>query len=161
MALGLESFVPWVIAQNIGAAAFSIPLGKIADRFGNRVAISATMILLCAAPLLTIYWVKFGGGSKAGFYAVFFLLGLTPVTMRTFSNYTLEIAASQRQPVYLSTLGACMAVPVVLFSTGIGWLIDRIGFEPIFIMVVAVLFIGWSLTFGLNEPRTDHAKRNR
>ena len=159
--LQLDALVPWVIAQNIGAAAFSIPLGRIADQFGNRLAIKVTMLLLCAAPALTIGWLQFGDGSQLGFFVVFFLLGLTPVTMRTFSNYTLEIADSQRQPIYLSTLGACMALPVVLFSTLIGALIDRIGFEPIFLIVIAVLLIGWSLTFGLDEPRAgDQLKPN-
>ena len=152
--LGLESFVPWLIAQNIGAAFFSIPLGKIADRFGNRLAIRATMLLLSVAPALTIGW-SYVGGSEVGFYLVFFLLGLTPVTMRTFSNYTLEIVEADRQPIYLSTLGACMAVPVVMLSAVIGWLIDVVGFEPIFLMVVAVLLLGWALTFGLHEPRSD------
>ena len=157
LSLGLESFVPWLIAQNIGAAAFSIPLGRIADRFGNRLAINVTMLLLCAAPALTIVWLNWAGGAEVGFYVVFFLLGLTPVAMRTFSNYTLEIADAGQQPKYLSTLGACMAVPVVLCSAPLGWLIDRMGFEPIFLTVIAVLLIGWLLTLGLREPRYELA----
>ena len=161
LGLQMDALVPWLIAQNIGAAAFSIPLGQIADRLGNRLAIKVTMLLLCAAPALTIVWLQFGEGSQVGFLVVFFLLGLTPVTMRTFSNYTLEIADAQKQPIYLSTLGACMALPVVFLSTLVGALIDRIGFAPMFLLVIAVLFIGWSLTFGLDEPRaSDQLKPN-
>ena len=155
LSLGLESFVPWVIAQNIGAAAFSVPLGSIADRFGNRLAMNLTMLMLCIAPALSMVWLHFGDGSQSGFYMVFFLLGLTPVAMRTFSNYTLEIADANQQPIYLSTLGACMAVPVVTLSALVGWAIDQFGFEPMFLTVIAMLIVGWSLTFRLDEPRSN------
>ena len=153
---GLAACVPWVIAQNLGAGFFSIPIGQIADRYGYRLALKWTMLILCAAPLLTMFFLRFGsatGTSQFGFQAVFFLLGLTPVTMRTFSNYTLEIADADQQPIYLSTLGIGMALPVVLFSAGVGALVDIIGFETAFFGVVAVLLLGWCLTFRLIEPR--------
>lgn len=157
---GLAACVPWVIAQNLGAGFFSIPIGQIADRFGYRRALNWTMLVLCAAPLLTMFFLRYGVAtetSQFGFQVVFFLLGLTPVTMRTFSNYTLEIADADHQPIYLSTLGLGMALPAVLFSAGVGALVDIIGFEKVFFGVVAVLLFGWSLTFRLIEPRDQNA----
>lgn len=155
LGISLADFVPWVIAQNIGAAAFSFPLGKVADRYGNRLALQLTMILLCTAPVLSMVLVV---GlphqySRNGFLFVFFLLGLMPVSIRTFNNYTLEIADRDNQPMFLSTLGICMAVPVVLFSTLVGGMIDWIGFEQTFSLVVAIMLVGWTLTFKLVEPR--------
>ena len=45
--LSLSALIPWVIAQNIGAASFSIPSGWIADRYGNRLVLRISMLLLC------------------------------------------------------------------------------------------------------------------
>jgi len=32
-------------------------------------------------------------------------------------------------------------------------MIDWFGFEPIFVSVAALVFVGWLLTMGLEEPR--------
>ncbi len=84
---------------------------------------------------------------------VFALLGLSPVMLRTFSNYTLEIADRQKQPIYLSTMSVCMAVPVIVTSLLVGLLVELIGFETAFAIVIATSFFGWILTFKLDEPR--------
>lgn len=152
--LGPDSIVLWVIAQNLGAAMFSIPIGFLADRLGNRLVLKLSMLVLCVTPMLTIVATLSDASLRPMICnAVFFLLGLTPVTMRTFNNYTLEIVERARQPIYLSTLGFCLALPVILFSTIVGALIDWVGFEAVFVAVVAILMIGWILTFGLIEPR--------
>lgn len=152
----LVDFVPLVVSQNLGAAIFSIPLGKLSDRYGNRLALRTVMLLLCLAPILTVILVSFRTEySKSGFYFVFFLLGLMPVSMRTFSNYTLEIADRDRQPIYLSSLGICMALPVIFLSVFVGWLVDAVNFQKVFLIVLAILLFGWTLTFRLSEPRTD------
>ncbi len=154
LTINLESMVSWVIVQNLGAAAFSIPVGKIADRFGNRMAIQTVLLLLCCAPVLSLLNVNLLQDLREmGSCIVFFLLGLMPVTMRIFNNYTLEIAARHRQPIYLSTLGICMALPVVLMSTLVGGLVDLYNFELVFMAVVAIVAFGWILTFRLSEPR--------
>jgi MFS family permease len=154
LSIGMEGFLPWLIAQNIGAALFSIPLGQTADRAGNRLAIQWTMIGLTAAPLLSVCWVQWLASlPNIGFSLIFLLLGLTPISMRVFQNYTLEIVPRPQQPIYLSTLGACMAFPVVAFSIPVGWVVDVAGFEPVFWLVIVILLISWVMTFGLSEPR--------
>ena len=152
--MGLVDFVPLIIAQNLGAAAFSIPLGKVADNFGNRLALQITMITLCLSPILSMLLVN-GPESyvRAGSMVLFFLLGLTPVSMRTFSNYTLEIADRESQPIFLSLLGVCMAAPAILFSTFVGAAVDWWSFEAAFSIVVTIMLLGWILTFRLSEPR--------
>ena len=52
--LGLSALIPWVLAQNIGAALFSIPTGWLADRYGNRLVLQLIMVVLCIAPLLAL-----------------------------------------------------------------------------------------------------------
>ena len=80
--LGLTALIPWVLAQNIGAALFSIPAGWIADRFGNRLVLRLMMLVLCVAPVLALWLARMGDAGQPWFTMVFFLLGLTPVTMR-------------------------------------------------------------------------------
>ena len=49
-------------------------------------------------------------------------------------------------------MSVCFAVPFVL-SPAVGWLIDQIGFEPIFAAIAGSVFIGFLLTFRMSEPR--------
>lgn len=151
--LGLTALIPWVIAQNVGAAVFSIPAGWAGDRFGNRAVLRVLMLALCLAPVLAIILSRLGPVAQPFFFMVFCLVGLTPVTMRIIANYTLEIVEPKYHPRYLSTLSLCMAAPAILTSSLLGLLIDWLGFEPAFGLVIALMFCGWLLTFGLDEPR--------
>lgn len=154
--LPLSALVPWVIAQNIGAAGFSIPLGWLADRFGNRLVLRIEMAALAIAPVLAVglAWIE---ANYYWFMLVFLLLGLTPVTMRTFNNYTLEIVGRRHHARYLSTLSLCMAGPTIATSFLVGALVDWMGFETAFGIVVVLVLVGWGLTWRLEEPRSRDA----
>jgi len=155
--LGLTALIPWVLAQNIGAALFSIPAGWIADRFGNRLVLRVMMLILCIAPMLALGLAKLGDAGQPWFTVVFCLLGLTPVTMRILNNYTLELTDNHDHPRYLSTLSIAMAVPPVLLSPFFGALIDWVSFEFVFLIVVICGICGWLLTFRIKEPRQSSA----
>ena len=151
--LGLSALIPWVLAQNIGAALFSIPAGWLADRYGNRLVIQLTMLVLCIAPVLALA-ISWSAELQPGWFTVVFgLLGLTPVAMRILNNYTLEISSRDEHPRYLSTLAFAIAAPPILLSPLIGALIDSVGFESIFAIVTGCVFTGWMLAFTLAEPR--------
>lgn len=151
--LGLSALIPWVLAQNIGAALFSIPAGWLADRYGNRLVIQLTMVVLCIAPVLALA-ISWSAELQPGWFTVVFgLLGLTPVAMRILNNYTLEIASHDEHPKYLSTLAFAIAAPPILLSPLIGALIDALGFELIFAIVAGCVFLGWLMAFTLMEPR--------
>lgn len=154
LTLGLTALIPWVIAQNIGTAVFSIPTGWAADRFGNRRVLNFLMLALCVAPALAIFLAAFQQAARGWFVLVFGLLGLTPVTIRTLNNYTLEIAGHGDHPRYLSTLSLCVAVPTMLCSALIGLLVDLFSFELVFVLATLVILAGWLLTFQLIEPRS-------
>lgn len=151
--LDLSSLVPWIIAQNLGVALFSMPVGWITDRWGNRLALRFVMLGLCLAPLaaLVVSWVP--NASEHWFLLVFGLLGLTPVTMRTFSNFTLELTDRSSQPRYLGILSLMMAGPAILASVAVGLLIDWFGFELTFFSVTACQLCGFAMTWWLDEPR--------
>lgn len=153
--VGLDSLVPWLIAQNLGVACFSLPAGWIADRFGNRLVLRLLLCGLTIAPILALVLSSQGESAKGFFIWVFVLLGLTPVTFRVLSNYTLELAKREEQPRYLSTLSLCIAIPTMVLSTLLGLTVDYWGFTPIFVGVVTCLGIAWGLTNLLREPRYE------
>jgi len=145
----------WVVVQNAGAGLFSFMAGILADRFGNRLAVHLEIAILSVTPLLAIC---LAGGLLAGgasfFWITFFLLGLTPSTMKTLVNYTLEMLSQPEHPRYISTLKLCMAVPIVL-SPLIGLLVDIVGFSSVFVAITCLIAAGGLLAFQLVEPQHE------
>lgn len=145
----------WVISQNAAVGIFSLISGMIADRAGNRLAIRLQTFATALTPLLglilTSPWFEDG---RRYFWLAFCLLGLTPVTMKTIVNYTLELAAPEDHPRYVSTMSLCMAVPF-FFSPLAGWLIDVAGFPPVFLSISGLILTGGLLTFRMSEPRDE------
>ena len=150
--MGMLSLMWFLVAQNIGTGAFSLMTGPIADAFGNRLAIRLVTLLICGAPLLTMALIDAGPLGRTLFPLVFALIGLTPVAQKTFNNYTLELAAPENHPRYLSTLNLCMAMPM-FFSPIVGGLISLFGFKAVYYGVTGLLLLGWLLSFRLSEPR--------
>ena len=154
--LDLTALIPWVLAQNIGAALFSIPAGWVADRLGVRVVLRTMLFVVCVIPLAALGLALQPEAGKIWYTLVFGMLGITPVTMRMFNYYTLEITDSANHPKYLSTLSLAMAVPPFFLSVFFGWLVDEVSFEFVFLLVVVCLLVGWVLTFWLQEPRDEN-----
>ena len=150
-----RSLIPWVIAQHIGASLITVPMGWLADRLGNRIVLQILMIALCATPVLGIVLSWSGAYGQALYPVVFFLLGLTPITLRFLTNYTLEVTDRAKHPLYLSTLGMFISIPVIATSLLFGALVDFAGFEAVFLAGFGFLMFGLITTFRLKEPRHD------
>jgi len=101
---------------------------------------------------LLLFTSGFGGFEPKHFWLTFFFLGLTPVTIKTLTNYALELAEADQHPLYVSTLHACLAVPFVL-SPLVGWLVDLLRFERVFLGISGVIALGWLASLRLVEPR--------
>lgn len=143
----------WVIAQNISVGFYSPLLGRIADQFGNRLAIRIGLFAVSFTPILAILFARGDIPNAAEWYwLTFILLGLTPVLMRTILNYTLELVDSDQHPQYLSTMKIMFAAPFV-FAPFVGYLIDTIPYEIPFLGVSALVVLGGVLTFRMVEPR--------
>ncbi len=153
--LGFSDLLPWLIIQNLGVAVFSVPVGTLADRRGNRYSLRLVFAFLLAAPVLSLVFAQSPSIGRAGFFLVYFLLGLMPVTMRILFNFALEFASTEDQPKYLATQSMAIALPVIASSTLVGALIDRVGFEIVFGSIIALMAVGLLLTFFVHEPRHD------
>ncbi len=150
---GFGDLLPWLITQNLGVAVFSIPAGRLADRHGNRAVLRLTLLTLTLAPVLALVFANTPAFGRTGFSIVYFLLGLTPVIMRTLSNFSLEFAPPSEHPRYLSALTLSMALPVMLTSVLLGRLLDVIGHEFVFGTGIVCLTLAGLLTFVVSEPR--------
>ena len=143
----------WVIAQNAAVGLFSWVSGKLADRFGNRLSLRWQVFGTASVPLLALLFASgVGDWGPKHFWITFFFLGLTPVTIKTLTNYALEMTEPARHPLYVATLHACLAVPFI-FSPLVGWLVDLLGFERVFVGVSGVILLGWLASLRLAEPR--------
>jgi hypothetical protein len=116
---------------------------------------------LFLVPLASLYLSRLGSVGAFWYFMVFALLGLTPVAIRTFNNYTLELVDRDQHPKYLSLLSLFIAGPAVLGSLAIGALIDFSGFDFAFSFVSALQLLGFGLCFLLNEPRKSKAIRDQ
>ena len=145
----------WVIVQNVGVGLFSLGFGRLADRCGYRLVVRVQMFGVALVPLVALLlasdWMAW---EWRPYWLAFFLLGLTPVTVRSFDNFALELAASEDHATYLSTLRLFMAVPFLL-SPAVGLLVEleAVGFTPVFLAISGLVAAGGLLTFRLGEPR--------
>jgi hypothetical protein len=150
-----EDLLVWVVAQNVSLGIFSPMLGWVADRRGNRLSSRISIFLSALAPLLAMYLASSHFAPATGrrwYWLTFALLGLCPLTMRTISNYVLELVDESQHSRYLSTMTLCFAVPFVL-APGVGWLVDNLPYQWTFVGVSAVIALGGVLTFVMPEPR--------
>ncbi len=153
--VGFRSLIPWVIAQHIGVTLLTVPLGWLADRRGNRIVLQVLMFTLCVIPMLALALSQLGTAGKAFFSLVFFLLGVAPIAFRFLANYTLEITDKENHPLYLSTLGLFISIPVMTTSAIFGALIDSLGFEAVFLLILGFLLYGFRTSLSLTEPRFE------
>jgi MFS family permease len=148
----LRRIIWWVALQNIGTGLFSVPMGIVHERYGTRLVLRTVMFGICLIPPTALFLSQAGGWAEPFYGVVFLLIGLSPVALRAFSDYTLEVSPQDDHPQYLGTMNLCISAPI-LASIPAGGLIDRLGFEPVFYTVTLLLVIGWLCTFSLSEPR--------
>jgi hypothetical protein len=82
-------------------------------------------------------------------------VGLTPVTIKMMTNYTLEISDPADHPRYVSTLGLCVAMPIMLCSPLVGLVLSYTSFELVFLAGACLIALAGVLTCRLREPRHD------
>ena len=152
LSLTMDNLIWYVVLQNAGTALFSLPAGGLADRCGNRLVLRIALLAICCAPVSALVLAQLDAVGPSLYFMIFLLVGLTPVTLKTLINYTLEICDSEDHPRYLSTISLCVALPVFC-SPLVGWFVDLFSFEAVFITITVLVFLGWLLTFSLQEPR--------
>lgn len=150
----LPSLLGWVVVQNVATGLASIVAGPATDRRGTRIVLVGLLACTAITPLLVV-GLSLLPHTTAGqlFWLVYVPLGINPILMRTFSNAALELAPDlASQPRYVSLVGVALAAPFVV-SPAVGYLVDVVGFRPVFLCGAAVIGLGVTLALGLPEPR--------
>ncbi len=151
--LSSNDLVIWVVTQNIAVAAFSLIVGPLADRRGYRLTLRLLIFGSAVAPAFAISLTQLPDAAGANlFWLVYIPLGVTPLVHRGLLNYALEICAPEAHPRYQSIVTFGVTVPFLL-SPLVGWLVDRAGYERVFVVTVLLLLLSGLLTFRLDEPR--------
>ena len=150
----LPNLLTWVVVQNIATGLASVVAGPATDRRGTRIVLVVLMACSALTPLVVVGLSLLSHTTAGGlFWLVYVPLGINPILMRTFSNAALELAPDlASQPKYVSLVGVALAVPFVV-SPFVGFLVDAIGFRPVFLGGAAVIWVGVLLATGLPEPR--------
>jgi len=150
----IGSLLTWVIVQNAATGGASLVVGPLSDRRGTRVVLVWLVALSALTPLLVTGLARAPHGvAGEWFWLVYLPLGLNPLSLRLFTNYALELAPCPTEhPRYVSIVGAALAAPFVL-SPLVGWAVDRLGFEPVFLLGAVVIAGGAVIAGGLPEPR--------
>jgi hypothetical protein len=91
--LAYNDLIVWLCVQNAAVAVLSILTGPLADWYGNRLALRLTIFGGAATPLLACAFARLSPeAGRQWYWLVFATTGMTPVTIKLLSNYTLEIA---------------------------------------------------------------------
>ena len=151
LGLAPSGFVALIVAQNASNALGAGVMGNIADRSGNRFVLRLLILISACIPLLAVGISRMPSGADF-YWIIFALIGLTPVSARIVTNYTLEIAPQEKHPQYLGVMSLFQAIPLFV-SPLVGALIEEFAFEPIFVTCSVLVSLGFLLTFRLTEPR--------
>lgn len=161
LGLGHENFLYWIVLQNAGTGVFSLIAGWIADRWGNRIVLLCTSFAMCASPLLALI-ISQREEWRSVYPLVFFLAGLTPITIKILGNYALELTQPENHGPYLLLLALGYGVPVILVAPLAGWMIDLWNFDATFLVITSFMTAGFWFSFSLIEPRhIDAAGKNK
>ena len=135
-------------------AFLSLLTGPIADRLGNRASVRFCVFGSALAPItavgLSLLPVEL---MNQWYWLVFLPLGFTPVTIKMLINYTLELVPREDHPRFVSAVGMCLALPVIVGSPLVGALVGAVGCVPVFALGAAVILIAGVQTLWLSEPR--------
>jgi MFS family permease len=146
------SMMTWLVAQNAGAGVFGSIFGWIADRFGNAWSLRWQGMIAVTTPWLGLALAREDVLGGSAYWIAFFLLGLTPVTLRTLTNYVLELCPREQHPRYVGALSISQAIPLLL-SAPIGMALEPIGFEAVFAFASLLIGAGAVGAWFLAEPR--------
>jgi hypothetical protein len=153
LGLSHENLMIWVVVQNLAVGAFGLVIGRVVHRRGERLAVRLAIFGTALAPATAVWIASLDPAvARQWFWLVFIPIGMTPISQKTMQGYTLEASPQHEHPRYLSTLSLAQAVPFLL-SPLVGWLVDRFGFEPVFLFGSALLIGGGLMTLRIAEPR--------
>ncbi|MDD9989573.1 MAG: MFS transporter [Spirochaetaceae bacterium] len=140
-----------LISQAVGTPL----LGWWGDRFGHRSAAEVSALLCAGAGVVMII-----APGAAWMYAAFALLTVSDAGLRVARpSLAMDLGAGGRVPTYVALTTTLLAVPALVAPILGGWLIDLVGFRPVFVAGAVLAVLGWLLMrTGVADPRVNRRR---
>jgi predicted MFS family arabinose efflux permease len=120
---------------------------RLMNRFGYRPLLPAGLLLLGAPCLLYLL-----AGNVAGILAVTLVRGVGfGIATVVFAALIVEIAPAGRRGAALGVLGAAITIPAI-YGNALGlWLVERSGYDAVFLLGGAAPLVGFAATLGIRS----------
>lgn len=144
-----ESFVGFFTMTMLASQiVFAGLVGWLADVKGHKSA-----LIICASAMTFASLLALFAQHPGWFFIVFSLVGLiVGVEMITRHNFASDCATDATRPMYIGVMNAWLA-PWFLSSLIGGWVSDRFGYEPVFIVGMFFSLAGLVVLFAVDDPR--------
>jgi len=150
--IGSGQLFLWVIAQSASVGLFSVLIGGLADRYGNRLTLAVLIFGSTLAPGWSLALFHMPQFAETSVWLTFMALAFSTLVPRVAANYALELVPEEDHPVATALLQFGMTVP--LFASPLfGQFGEWWGFEPLLYGAIAVNVTATVATFVLPEPR--------
>mgnify|MGYP000007183731 CR=1 FL=1 len=155
--IGSDQLFLWVIAQSTSVGVFSVLIGGLADRYGNRLSLAILIFGSAIAPGWSLTLFYFPRFAEPTVWLTFVALAFSTLVPRVAANYALELVPAEDHPVATALLQFGMTLP--LFASPLfGYLTEHWGFGPLLYGAIAVNMLATVVTFMLPEPRRRLAR---
>lgn len=143
----------WIIAQSISVGLFSVLVGRLADRRGNRATLGGLILVSALSPIWAglLPGLPEGWAAKA-FWVTFITLGLTTLVPRLAANFALELVSPEEYSQATAIVQMGYTLPLAA-SPLVGWVIDHFGFVPVCWSASAMIALSAALLLFVPEPR--------
>lgn len=150
--IGADQLFLWVIAQSTSVGVFSVLIGGLADRYGNRLSLAILIFGSAIAPGWSLTLFYFPRFAEPTVWLTFVALAFSSLVPRVAANYALELVPAEDHPVATALLQFGMTLPLFA-SPFFGYLTEQWGFGPLLYGAIAVNMLATVVTFMLPEPR--------
>ncbi len=135
-----------LVSQSVGVAL----LGRIGDKIGHKW--STIIATICGIGALVFMLLL---PSSLWLIPVFVLVSLTIMGLKVSRvSITMEFSHEDDIPTYTALAGTILGVPILFAPMIGGWIIDTIGYEPMFITAIGFSIVGMlMMCFGFKDPR--------
>ncbi|GAB4138726.1 MAG: hypothetical protein Kow0040_26300 [Thermogutta sp.] len=151
----------WIITQSVSVGLFSVLVGWLADRRGNRATLCGLILVSALSPIWAgaLPLMPEGWAAKV-FWITFVTLGLTTLVPRVAGNFALELVSPEEYSQATAIVQMGYTLPLAA-SPLVGWVIDRVGFEPVCWSASAVIVLSAGLLLFVPEPRVERRLPSR
>ncbi len=142
------------IASLVSQTVFTPVLGWLADRRGHKWLFELSTVVGALALVVALF-----APNATWFYGVFVLLNAsTSGTFVSSLSILMDFTTPEELPTFAALANTIFAIPILVAPVIGGWLVDTVGYQPLFVVALILTALGWvALHWLVREPRRDKA----